>query len=314
MISILLAAYNGEKYITDLIESILAQTCQDFRLYIRDDKSTDSTYYIITEYEMKNPGKIFTERNEENTGGAHHNFLKMTIDHKDDYVMLCDQDDVWLPEKIEKSLSKIKEMEQEYGTSTPVLIHTDLKVTDENLNVISESYRQMANISFKYNALNNLLAMNILTGHTMMYNRALADLIVSEPDYFVMHDWWLSLIGAAFGKIAALEEPTSLHRQHLDNSVGAKKALSPQYIKYVLTHIEVMAEKLSNSYKQAWSFLKLYGDNLTEEQKELVAAHAAMPILTKKEKLRTMIRNKTFLYGIARKTAQVIVLLRSKEI
>ena len=315
MVSILLAAYNGEKYIAELIESILSQTFEDFKLYIHDDKSTDGTFYVATEYAMKNPQRVLALRNKENTGGANLNFIKMMVEYKDDYVMLCDQDDIWLPDKIEKSLRKMKKMEQAYGASTPLLVHTDLKVVDENLNVIRSSYRRMANIGYKFKALNNLVTMNVQTGCTIMYNRALADLIVDEPDFFVMHDWWSALIAAAFGEIGSVYKQTVLYRQHGGNDVGAKKARSPKYIKYVLTHIDIMAGKINNSYKQAGSFLKLYGDKLSVEQKELLAAHAGMPGLTKTGKLRTMLKYKTFLYGLARKTAQVIVLLfeRSKK-
>jgi len=188
VISILLASYNGENYIAEQIESLLAQTEKDFKLFIRDDKSTDETFSIAQGYERKYPGKIFAMQNSENTGGAKRNFIKMMIEHKDEYVMLCDQDDVWLPDKIEKSLEKIREMEEYYGTSMPILVHTDLKVVDEGLNVISHSYEAMANTSFKNNALRNLLTMNIAAGCTALYNRALADIIQAEPSYFVIHD------------------------------------------------------------------------------------------------------------------------------
>ena len=313
MISILLATYNGGEYLGKLIESLLAQTVRDFRLYIRDDKSADGTFSTITEYAAKYPGVVFAEQNKENSGGAHYNFIKMMIGCKDDYVMLCDQDDVWLSDKIEKSLRKIKETEQIYGVSTPVLIHTDLTVTDENLNIISPSYRKMSNKGFKFNALNNLLTMNIPTGCTIMYNRALADLITAEPGYMVIHDWWLSLTDTAFGKVAAIDEPTVLYRQHSANSMGAKRVRSPGYVRYILTHLDVMAEKINSSYKQAASFLEMYGDKLTEEQKELVIAHASMSGRTKAGKLRTMLKYNTFLYGAARKIGQVIVLLCSRS-
>ena len=121
MISILLATYNGEKYIAGQIESLLSQTYKDFKLYICDDKSTDDTYSIITDHALKNPAKIIASQNEINAGGAKYNFIKMLMERKadlamplgqddaDDYIMLCDQDDVWLPDKIENSLKKIKE-------------------------------------------------------------------------------------------------------------------------------------------------------------------------------------------------------------
>jgi glycosyltransferase involved in cell wall biosynthesis len=313
LVSILLPTYNGEKYIAEQIESLLGQSFRDFKLYIRDDRSTDGTYAIISGYAAKHPDRIIASQNEKNSGGAKLNFLEMIISIKDDYVLPCDQDDVWLPDKIERSLKKIKEMEQEHGISTPLLVHTDLKVTDENLNIIHPSYRKMANIGYKFNSLNNLVTMNIPTGSTIMYNRALADLIHSQPEYMVMHDWWLSLTAAAFGKIGPIDKQTVLYRQHGDNDIGAKKARSAKYIKYVLTHIDIMAGKLNNSYKQAESFLEIYKDKLTDEQRKLLTAHANMPTQTKLCKLRTIIKYNTFLCGIARKTAQIIVLLCNSD-
>jgi len=311
MLSILLATYNGEKYVAELLDSLLAQTYGDFKLYIQDDKSTDGTFYETTKYAMENPDRVIAYKNEENTGGAKHNFLKMMIEYKDDYVMLCDQDDVWLPDKIETSLRKMKEMETAHGSSTPLLVHTDLKVVDDNLNVIRSSYRKMANISFKFTAMNNLVTMNIATGCTIIYNRALAEMLTAEPDFFVMHDWWAALVAAAFGKIGSVRQRTVLYRQHTENDIGAKKARSVRYVRYVLTHIDIMAGKLYNSHRQAGSFLKMYDERLSDEQKELLAAHASMPELTKTGKLRLMFRYKTFLCGAARKIAQVIVLLSS---
>ncbi|MDR2598930.1 MAG: glycosyltransferase family 2 protein [Oscillospiraceae bacterium] len=311
MISILLATYNGEKYIREQIDSILAQTYKDFVLIINDDKSTDSTFSVISEYANEYPGKVIVTQSEINTGGAKYNFLKMMISYKDDYIMLCDQDDVWLPTKIEITMQKMQIIEEKYGKNTPVLIHTDLIVADENLNAIRQSYRKMSKNNYKNNSLNNLLAMNISTGCTSMYNRALADLIVNEPGYFVMHDWWLGLTATAYGKIAGINEQTVLYRQHSENSLGAKKALSLKYIKFVLTNNEVMYEKINNSYLQAAAFLSEHKDKLTEKQKELVLTHAKMQEFSKCKKLCVMIKNKTYLHGLSRKIAQTIVLIKS---
>jgi len=311
MISILLPTYNGEEFIAEQIESILSQSVKDFKLFILDDLSTDNTFAIACEYARRYPHVVFAEQNETNTGGASSNFIQLMMRIRDDYVMLCDQDDVWLDDKIELSLEKIVEMEQAYDSSTPILVHTDLTVTDENLRIISNSYKSMANIDFGFNRLNNLIAMNIPTGCTIMYNRALSELITTEPDFVVMHDWWASLIAAAFGEIGYVDAPTVLYRQHERNSIGAKRVLSPKYIQYVLSNINVMAEKLNNSYRQARSFLKIYYEDLNGVQMELFSAHGSMHRRSKVGKIFTMIRYNTFLYGVARKVGQIIVILFS---
>jgi glycosyltransferase involved in cell wall biosynthesis len=303
--------FNGEKYISEQIDSILSQSYKKFKLIINDDRSTDNTFRIISEYAKRYPDIIKVTQNEKNTGNAKYNFLKMMVIYKDDYIMLCDQDDIWLPTKIEKTMQKMQEMQEFYETSTPILVHTDLIVVDENLKTIKQSYRKMSKNNYKNNSLNNLLAMNIPTGCTSMYNRALADLIINEPDYFVMHDWWLGLTAAAFGKIVSINEQTVLYRQHSDNSSGAKRALSPKYIYFVLTNNKVMAEKLNNSYRQASNFLTEYENKLSNEQKELILVHSKMQEYSTCKKIRVMIKNKTYLHGITRKIAQTIVLIKS---
>jgi len=307
MISILLAAYNGEKYIAEQIESLLSQTFQDFKLYICDDKSTDETFSIVTGYASKNPEQIIVSQNEENVGGSKFNFIKMLIDHKDDYIMLCDQDDVWLPEKIEKSLAKIKDMEKEYGAAMPVLVHTNLTVVDDDLNVISQSYEKMSNKDFEKNALNYTVTMNNAAGCTIICNRALVDLIQAQPEFLVMHDWWLSLTAAAFGKIGVIHEPAILYRQHRDNDSGAKKVLSFKYVYFVLTHLKKMASMIDDSYKQAGSFLDMFTDKLPAESIALLSAYKSIPELSRVKKLRTIMKYRTYMHGAARKIAQIMI-------
>jgi glycosyltransferase involved in cell wall biosynthesis len=318
MISILLAAYNGEKYIAEQIESLLSQTYQDFKLYINDDKSTDSTYAIITKYAQEFPNKIIASQNEENAGSAKHNFLQMMIEHKNDYVMLCDQDDIWLPDKILKSFARIKDMEKEYGAAAPILVYTNLTVVKDNLEVIEYSYEKMSNKSFDKSSLNFAVAMNNVAGCTAMYNRALSDLILpvqaqacAKAEYIVMHDWWLYLIAAAFGKISAIHYPTILHRQHKENESGAKRVLSPKYIYYVLTHLKKMSSMIDDSYKQCGAFLNMYEDKLTKENAELIGAYASLGELARIRRLKTIRKYKTYMHGFARRIAQIMFLIIS---
>ena len=241
MISILLASYNGEKYIAGQIDSLLNQTIQDFRLFICDDASTDDTYSMLSDYSNKNPGKIHVSRNRKNSGGAKHNFIEMMINHKDDYVMLCDQDDVWLPTKIEVTLAKMREMESEFGSETPLLVHSDLVVVSKKLETIFPSFKIAMNADYSKTELQNQIIQNTLTGCKVMYNKSLADLITEVPEYMVMHDWWLIIIASAFVVIGTINEPTILYRQHEDNDIGAKNVRSLNHILYELHHWKLLA-------------------------------------------------------------------------
>ncbi|HAN43841.1 MAG TPA: glycosyltransferase family 2 protein, partial [Ruminococcaceae bacterium] len=122
MIDILMAAYNGEKYIGEQIESILRQTYKDWRLIILDDCSTDSTADIAMEYSKKYSGKIKFYRNSKNSKSAKNAFFELFKHSESDYIMLCDQDDVWKENKIEITFNKMLESEKAYGKELPILV------------------------------------------------------------------------------------------------------------------------------------------------------------------------------------------------
>ena len=111
MVSVLLASYNGEKYIREQLDSILNQTFSDLSIVISDDLSADGTPEIIREYEEQYPGRVRSLRNSERSGSAQNNFFRLLKSEADDYIMLCDQDDVWLPDKVEVTLREMKKLE-----------------------------------------------------------------------------------------------------------------------------------------------------------------------------------------------------------
>jgi len=306
MISILLASYNGEKYIAEQIDSLLAQTVQDFKLFICDDSSTDSTFSIITQYAAKHPEKIYATQNPVNSGGAKHNFIRMMIEHSADYIMLCDQDDVWLPYKIETTLARMQEMESEFGSGTPLLVHTDLIVVGENLETISPSYKAAMNADYGKTKLHNQIIQNTLTGCTAMYNRALAGLITEAPQFMVMHDWWLMLIASAFGKIAPLDGKTILYRQHGKNDTGAKKVKALSFKIHKLLNYKEIKKALNETYPQAQSLLDIYGSKLTQEQKKLLADYCGIPGHCKPVRWVTICRLGALKNGAARKIANIM--------
>ena len=188
---ILMATYNGEKYLKEQIDSILNQTYKNWRLIIHDDNSTDNTLNLIKEYVEKYPEKIILIDDDISTGGAKENFayLLNKIDDNFDYIMFSDQDDVWFENKIELTLNKMIETERKYSKK-PILVHTDLKVVDENLNVIAESMIRYQKIDINNQKYIKFLALeNVVTGCTVMINKYLYILrkITSSPSlYFTL--------------------------------------------------------------------------------------------------------------------------------
>lgn len=139
MIAILMSTYNGSLFIKEQIESILKQTNKEWLLYIRDDGSTDDTRMILQEYAKKNPNKIHLLRDEFMNMGAGRSFMYLLKVVDADYYMFCDQDDVWMENKIERTYSYLRELEQKYGENTAIGVFTDLTVVDADLTVLMPS-------------------------------------------------------------------------------------------------------------------------------------------------------------------------------
>lgn len=258
-VEILLATYNGEKYIREQLDSILNQDYENWIVRVSDDSSTDRTYEILSEYKEKYPDKFIMETRKKGYGKAKLNFSYLIKQSTEKYVMCCDQDDFWLPNKISLTLQAMKKNED---NGIPVLIHTDLKVVDADLNVLSESFFEHSNFrkTFRYR---DILIQNHVTGCTMMMNRPLIELMNKEQDYenILMHDWLAAVLATSMGKVAFVDCPTMLYRQHSVNSVGAKKyglslfvsKLKSNTIKKSLVDTTMQAEEVARTYRNIFS-------------------------------------------------------------
>ena len=222
-VKILLATYDGDQYIEDQINALLDQTYKNWELLVHDDNSTDHTVKIIREYSKKYPDKIKFIDDDRSFGSAYENFSFLLNQVRSDYIMFCDQDDIWLPNKIEVTLKEMKSMEGIYGKGKPLLVHTDLTVIDEYENTLADSFWQYQHIDPYRDSVNFLIFQNVVTGCTVMINRKLADLALPMPKDIIMHDWWMALVASVFGKIGIVHGQKVLYRQHSTNDTGAKK-------------------------------------------------------------------------------------------
>lgn len=251
MVDILLATYNGAQFIEEQIQSILNQTYTCWNLIIRDDGSTDRTIEIIKAIMIEHVNKITLIEDGDRSGSAKNNFYILLEHSKNAYVMFCDQDDVWLPYKIERSLVAMQQ-EENKKINLPILIHSDLTVVSEQGEVINNSLYSMQNIDvFYFDRIERLLVQNAVTGCTMMMNRTLADRILAMPAEAIMHDWWIALHAMVFGEIIYLQEPQILYRQHSSNAVGAKNTRSFAYIVRQMQNLSVMKQNIKQTYHQA---------------------------------------------------------------
>ena len=310
MIDILMATYNGEKYLREQLDSILRQSNTDWRLIIRDDCSNDSTVQIIQEYQAQYPDKLVLIQADTPSGSAQNNFfqlIKYWQQHCDtQYIMFADQDDVWLQNKVQTTLAEMQQLEQQRGREIPLLVHTDLIVVDAELNVINPSMFAMQNMDAKRDKLNNILVQNIVTGCTMMVNKLLLDMVTEIPKRAVMHDMWLALIASAFGHICFVEEVTILYRQHDSNANGAQDVKSMKYFFWKLTSADEIHKGLVRQYRQAEEFLKIYQEQLDINQKYMLSAYSMMDEKNILEKFAVLNNNQLYKKGFIRILGQLL--------
>lgn len=284
-VNIILAAYNGEKYIGEQIDSILNNSFTDWNLWIFDDGSSDGTGTIVNGYVLKHPNKINYICNASNKGLTL-NFLeglryvadckrKMPVNESSkmqEYYMFCDQDDVWMPDKIDKTYKRMLKLEHRYSSDTVAAVFTDAEVVDEQLRMIYPSFFQSSKLDTKKRDLSHILMENKLIGCTVMVNEALVKKITILPTKARYHDWWIALLAASFGQISYLPETTIHYRQHSNNMVGNQDFLG--YVKKRLSSLQMQKEALHKTMIQADEFYGIYHKELPERAKILLSTFA----------------------------------------
>ena len=274
-ITVLLATYNGSKYVRQMIDSVLAQDYADFHIVLSDDCSKDDTASILAEYAAKYPDQITHYQSGLRFGNAQNHFLHLLKTFRNaPYIMFCDQDDYWFPDKLSKTMKKMQQTEK---PGVPALVHTDLRVVDGELKLMDSSFMHFSKLNGDRLALRHLLVQNVVTGCTVMVNRELAELACARlpENGILMHDWYLALIATALGNIGYLDEATIDYRQHGNNTVGAKNTRSVSYILKKIRNDGVKTA-MQQTYTQAAAFLDCFGAQLDSAQRELVAAYAGM--------------------------------------
>jgi len=220
--------------------------------------------------------------------------LEYSLKSDSQYFMFCDQDDVWDKDKIEKTLTKMKEQENTFG-DIPLLVHSDLEVVKEDLQTIDKSFFHYEQINPAINNLNRLLMQNTITGCTVMINRKLAELAMPIPNGAIMHDYWLGLVASYFGKIGIVNEPTMLYRQHSSNSVGTKGFK----LKYFINNL-LRKNIVSKNIVQAKAFLEVYRKSLDDETIEMLEDFTSLESKSFWQKRRTLLKYKLLKQGFLR--------------
>lgn len=315
-IDILLSTYNGEQYLEELLESLFCQTYTNWSLIIRDDFSGDKTQLIINQYTKAYPDKIRCIDNHEGRIGPCQSFAKLLTVSTAPYIMFCDQDDVWLPDKIQKMLYKMKQVESQ-NESLPVLIHSDLIVVNRELSLISNSFWKYQKLRPELNQINYLMVQNNVTGCATIINKHLQQICLPVPTEAVMHDWWIALIAAIKGKIEYINEPTILYRQHEDNDTGAKK-YTPYYFFFRLLNLKESISSNKKIIDQAIALGKFCCDINEEytsmsDNQRVIKEFSSLLRRKRLSRMATLFKYKIRKFGLLRTIGFIMVLLLMKK-
>ena len=241
-IAVLLATYNGERFLREQIESLYAQTIKDWTIYVHDDGSTDGTKAILDEYVEKKDNFVVLDYPSQK--GASNNFFSLLKRVNASYFFFADQDDVWMSNKMEKCLVRMLQIEKS-TISKPVLVCCDACVTDEKLKVVSPSLweRSGAYPEFLTN-FNESAATPFVTGCTMLLNKAAKESVLwNVTEKATMHDAFITLcVFKACGIVEPIRESLMYYRQHGENTLGAYSKENSRLI-YKLKHIKYVLKK-----------------------------------------------------------------------
>ena len=211
MVDILMATYNGEAFVEEQVQSIINQTYTDWRLLVHDDGSTDKTMEILHRLAEEDERVVVIEDGVQHLGVAK-NFIHLAKQSTAAYCMFCDQDDVWLPNKVEKMVHAI----EQYDQGVPQVVYTNAFLWSPNRGIISDK-----NTLTYPTTLRQTLFLNTgIQGAAAIFNRAMRELIVEPLSYYAMHDHVLLLAGICFGEVHYLHESLMYYRQHENNLTG----------------------------------------------------------------------------------------------
>ena len=279
-ILVLLATYNGEKYLPQQLDSLFSQEGVQVSVLVRDDGSTDKTTEILTQYHKSNNLKWYQ--------GKHLNVQRGFLDlmkegAKTDfqYFAFCDQDDVWDKDKLSVAVSKLKSGNK----NIPLLYYCGQRLVDEKLTFIENHKMNQQRTDYARFILNDA------AGCTEVFNRKLIEAIVSyDPQYILMHDTWVLKVCLAIGGHIFVDEmPHMSYRQHGQNVMGLRRDIKSKLIRAKQYISEQRVEP------QMWELAIGYEENLSREYRQIIEDVLSYKINLKSR--RRLMNKKLFNFG-----------------
>jgi glycosyltransferase involved in cell wall biosynthesis len=258
-VCVVLSTYNGERYLREQLDSLLAQTGVVLSILVRDDGSRDATTRMLREFADRHPVMRVVEGTNLGVVASYLELLRLAGDSDAAYFAFCDQDDVWLPEKLSAAVRRL-----ERASSTPQLYCSAVRYVNASLQPIGTSR------THQRPGFDNALVENIAVGCTTVFNRALLELANSAPPRTaLMHDWWLYLTASAFGHVVFDPRPAILYRQHGGNVVGGTTSIA-QMMFTRFRRLKLRREGVFRCSDQAREFLRCFGDRMSPAQRALI--------------------------------------------
>lgn len=261
-VDILMSTYNGEKYVAEQIESILSQTHSDIRLTIRDDGSSDGTTGILSRYAKSDDRiQLFLQKNLGVVGSFYR--LLQDADPGCQFFAFADQDDVWLPNKLERALDVLAEHDE----TLPLLYCSRVEYVSADL-----SHLDYSPMIVSQTGLRNALVQNVATGCTAVMNKVARKLLLQHewPPQVLMHDWWSYMVISAFGKVVYDDFVSIKYRQHGGNVIGGTVSFMSDYRNRIENFFSRQRKGVFGCHDQAYAFWTSYQQDLNEENKETV--------------------------------------------
>lgn len=255
-VTVLLSTYNGEKYIEEQLDSLLAQQGVEVFVLVRDDGSTDNTTNILKKYENEGKLKWYTG---ENLHPAK-SFMDLVMHAPESaYYAFCDQDDYWIDDKLIIAIQHLEKCD----ASVPALYYGSPRLVDVNLEPIPNPRKLLQNMTTYGSSLVNSNA----TGCTMVFNNALLKkLVEKQPDYIPMHDAWLHKVCLAVGGTVCFDKDVHiLYRQHSNNVIG----ISNTKIGMIKSYLRKIRKRKNSGNKTVRSLYDCYENEMSEENKKL---------------------------------------------
>ena len=252
-IDILMATYNGEKYLTEQLDSIINQTYHNWNLLIRDDNSTDKTLEIIQNYHKKDKRIKILKDNKGNLGIVR-NFEELLKSSESEFIMFSDQDDIWVENKLDMYLKMIEKIKNK-----GFMIHSDAILFDKNKsNILKDTFISKKAIN---KGLENVFFNYFVQGATILISKEIKNFILPFPKEVYLHDRYIHLISELFFERIFVNKALIYYRQHGDNQIGAKNTIRELLSKRYFDERDRQLIKV---------IYNKYGSLLTEDKKKLI--------------------------------------------